>query len=41
MRPQGQLVARAKRTRAAMRASARAHRHWLPSWGLGALALGA
>eukprot|EP01047_Picozoa_sp_COSAG01_P004322 COSAG01_NODE_143_length_24153_cov_54.226116_2_plen_195_part_00 len=31
----------AKRTQAAMRASARAHRHWLPSWGLGALALGA
>ena len=24
-----------------MRASARAHRRWLPSWGLGALALGA
>jgi hypothetical protein len=32
---------RAKQPRAAMRASARAHRRWLPSWGLGALALGA
>jgi hypothetical protein len=33
---------RAKRAQAAtcMRASARAHRRWLPSWGLGALALG-
>jgi hypothetical protein len=30
-----------KQTQAAMHASARAHRRGLPSWGLGALALGA